>query len=489
MQALKKIIATIDDKLNDFAAYLTTDFDKPKSEYVSGASKLQKDTCLNDERLASENEAENYKVVVEDALPKEDIYKLKRQLWEKVNALDQNQSLDFLALHKAKAEAAIKAIYKRDGLPPPLIIWTKSPMANVFAKTAIDVLSQKNIYISSEEPEISHQSEYNTQIREGAWQSLCEAGWRIGDSGTGAQAWNNLNLYNHRLLDDMNWMHIPPMATNDGRPHGANGLNRMRQSNGWFLIGDTAARRLGSDWLVDIWAGIKVKACDSSLCEAEQDILIDAEAIYESKTTTFRWELRHQKNLNCLPLEVFDSEERWAYTTEMRFDFEVLRKAAAWVMPYENICFVSERHTHLSLDDRRLHCEDGPAIIYPDGFEIYAWRGTGFPKQWIEKKPTPGQALNWPNTEQRRVACEMVGWETILAELEAVTIDKDEDPEIGELVYVNTPGLDPKNFLRVTCGTGRKFALPVPPEMETARQANAWTWGLEPDQYRPEVRT
>jgi len=47
---------------------------------------------------------------------------------------------------------------------------------------------------------------------------------------------------------------------------------------------------------------------------------------------------------------------------------------------------VSERHTHISLDDRRLHCEDGPSIIYPDGFEVYAWRGTVFPKQWIEKK-------------------------------------------------------------------------------------------------------
>jgi len=25
--------------------------------------------------------------------------------------------------------------------------------------------------------------------------------------------------------------------------------------------------------------------------------------------------------------------------------------------------------------------------------------------------------------------------------------------------------------------------------MQTARQANAWTWGLEAEQYTPEVRT
>lgn len=65
----------------------------------------------------------------------------------------------------------------------------------------------------------------------------------------------------------------------------------------------------------------------------------------------------------------------------------------------------------------------------------------------------------------------------------------DEDPQIGELLSVNLPDIGQKKFLRVTCGTGRKFALPVPPEMETALEANAWTWGLEPNQYKPEVRT
>jgi len=82
----------------------------------------------------------------------------------------------------------------------------------------------------------------------------------------------------------------------------------------------------------------------------------------------------------------------------------------------------------------------------------------------------------------------MVGWETILNELKAVTIDKNDDPEIGELLCVDIPGIGKEKFLRVTCGTGRQFTLPVPPEMKTALQANAWTWGLSPQQYKPEVR-
>ena len=44
-------------------------------------------------------------------------------------------------------------------------------------------------------------------------------------------------------------------------------------------------------------------------------------------------------------------------------------------------------------------------------------------------------------------------------------------------------------FLRVRCGTGRSFVLPVPREVHTARQANAWTYGLSESEYAPEVRT
>jgi hypothetical protein len=40
------------------------------------------------------------------------------------------------------------------------------------------------------------------------------------------------------------------------------------------------------------------------------------------------------------------------------------------------------------------------------------------------------------------------------------------------------------------CGTKREFAIPVPPDMKTAVAAQAWTWGLELEDFTiPEVRT
>jgi hypothetical protein len=47
----------------------------------------------------------------------------------------------------------------------------------------------------------------------------------------------------------------------------------------------------------------------------------------------------------------------------------------------------------------------------------------------------------------------------------------------------------PARFLRVRCATGRDFVLSVPLQMRTALEANAWTYGMNPEDYQLEVRT
>jgi hypothetical protein len=170
-----------------------------------------------------------------------------------------------------------------------------------------------------------------------------------------------------------------------------------------------------------------------------------------------------------------------------------LCQSAGWALPYKNVCFISERHDICRLDvNGVIHAEDGPAIRYPDGFAVYAWHGTRVPAEWIEdrKSLTAKTALTWENIEQRRAACEILGWNTILSELDARTVDKDDDPQVGELLEVDIPDIGKERFLRVQCGTKREFALPVPPEMQTALEANSWTYGFDAaDFLKPEVRT
>jgi cytoskeletal protein RodZ len=149
---------------------------------------------------------------------------------------------------------------------------------------------------------------------------------------------------------------------------------------------------------------------------------------------------------------------------------------------HPEFCIVSDFPEVLKVDDQNLpHCEDGPSHRWRDGWSLYHWHGVKIPGEWIENRNNldAKTALTWDNIEQRRAACELVGWERILRELDAKVIDTDEDPMIGELVEVTLPDVGREKFLRVVCGTGRRFALPVPPHTKTALDAQAWTYGVD----------
>jgi hypothetical protein len=68
--------------------------------------------------------------------------------------------------------------------------------------------------------------------------------------------------------------------------------------------------------------------------------------------------------------------------------------------------------------------------------------------------------------------------------------DSDEDAMVGNLLEVDIPDIGREKFLQVLCGTGRTFAIPVPPECKTALEANAWSYDISPDLLKDlEVRT
>jgi hypothetical protein len=167
-----------------------------------------------------------------------------------------------------------------------------------------------------------------------------------------------------------------------------------------------------------------------------------------------------------------------------------------WVYTGDTDVIIHDRPEIIKRDENHaLHCEDGPAIRYLDGYEFYSWHGQIIPKEWIVDRAslTPEIALGQRNTELRRAACEILGWVNVIERLNCRVIDQDADEMIGTLLEVHIPNIGNdsmlEKFLKVRCGTGAEFAIPVPPEMRTALEANAWTYGLKPTEYVPEVRT
>ncbi len=169
--------------------------------------------------------------------------------------------------------------------------------------------------------------------------------------------------------------------------------------------------------------------------------------------------------------------------------------SAGWWWPYKNLCILTERPRELHRENRLyLHNENGMAIRYPDGWGIYAFRGIIVP-EYVINPPEPislEMIEAEPNIEVRRVLIERFGLENYLSSGNLIKIHQD---DCGILYRMNLKGDEPILVVRVINstpepdGTRKNYFLRVPPNMMRARQAVAWTFSLNEEDYHPLAET
>lgn len=173
---------------------------------------------------------------------------------------------------------------------------------------------------------------------------------------------------------------------------------------------------------------------------------------------------------------------------------EVARNAGWW-WPYERAVVISERPEVLHRDEAgRLDHGEGPALAYGDGFALHAWRGMPVPAAFLAELAslTPRRIREEENAELRRVMLEYYGYDRYLTESGAEPVHRDEtgilwrialegDEDVVMVEVVNsTPEPD---------GSHRTYWLRVPPTTRTAKDAVAWTFGLDGAAYAPVRQT
>lgn len=153
-----------------------------------------------------------------------------------------------------------------------------------------------------------------------------------------------------------------------------------------------------------------------------------------------------------------------------------------WWWPFDGLVIASQKALVHWDGEGRIHNEKGLAVEYRDAYGLCFWRGTLIPNEWIMDKMPPVETLmHWNNIEQRRAGCEILGWDNVLPKLQdARMINKHNNPQVGELWEAFLPDHGKERFLKVQCGTGRTFVIPVGIEFDTAREANAATYGISP---------
>lgn len=99
----------------------------------------------------------------------------------------------------------------------------------------------------------------------------------------------------------------------------------------------------------------------------------------------------------------------------------------SFVLPYENICFVSQNLSKICMMNGRLHNTTGPAWSYADGFCGYSLDGVAVPKfviDCINGANNYEEILKIKNAEQRMVAIRHVGIQHFMKEFKGREIDQ-----------------------------------------------------------------
>jgi hypothetical protein len=163
-----------------------------------------------------------------------------------------------------------------------------------------------------------------------------------------------------------------------------------------------------------------------------------------------------------------------------------------WVLHQE---VVAVARPALRTVDAMLHAPDGPAVAWTGGARYYFWRGMEVPARLImePEELRAREIVGERNRELQRVMLERFGYDRFILELAAVPVQADgfgtlyrihmgQYRESLALVHVtnSTPELD---------GSRKRYFLRVPPNVRTAHEAVAWTFGLRPEEYSPAEET
>ena len=363
------------------------------------------------------------------------------------------------------AEEGIIEAYRIAGFQPPKIAWCSSPMAMGLTRAVVlesmkDKLAGKKIKNSvwdsvGDSVRASVGDSVEDSVEDSVWASVRAS---VGDS-VGDSVWASVRDSVRASV----WDSVEASVEDSVRAS----VRASVEDSVWASVRTSVRASVGDS----VWASVR----DSGYGQHDANWL----AFYE-----------YFKEVCGLAEETKKLSGLWK-----------IAKSAGWWLPHEKICWVSERTCVVNQDEnKRIHSSTGPAIAYPDGWSIYAWRGVRVPEQWIMRPESvnPVDVIAAKNVEQRAAGAEILGWPRMLKALNAKVIDDSGNEDIGQLIELSLPGLpEPGRFLKARCPRNGVIVEGVPrvsdidgKEIRTALHAQAWRIGDSIDDYiHPPRRT
>lgn len=171
-----------------------------------------------------------------------------------------------------------------------------------------------------------------------------------------------------------------------------------------------------------------------------------------------------------------------------------LAKHSFWMYPLSGICLVCDRPLFYRFNERdELHCTDGPALEFPDGWSIWAINGISVTEQIVmhPETLTPQEIEGQRDVEVRRIMMERYGVEKFIKSVSASLIHQTVFNErTCQLWRYHQTDDEDVTLLKVTNATAepdgsfKDYWLRVPPSLTNALKAVAWTFDLSMIEYQ-----
>jgi hypothetical protein len=191
-----------------------------------------------------------------------------------------------------------------------------------------------------------------------------------------------------------------------------------------------------------------------------------------------------------------------------------LAKSCGWVLPFEHVCFVSDRPKVISLNaEKKLHRDLGKAVEYRDGTGVYSLNGIVM-EEWMVMTPAhqldAQKIMAVQNVDQRRELLRKLGIERFITKIGATVIDTQSTEDCSfsaslktlvtqvpqtdtmyELLDVNLgPEIPHARFLKMwNPSIGVWHVEGVAPECRTVQQAINFRAGDMKKPWKPRILT
>ena len=274
------------------------------------------------------------------------------------------------------------------------------------------------------------------------------------------------------------------------------GQNREVWNNIWNNIGDNIESNIGDnigDNIVDnirnnirnnIWSNIRNNIRNN----IESNIVDNKMEFSTFSSSDSSWVHWYLYQLYYFEVGLLKEDE---YSKLLRLYIDDV--IDSWMCIYlKNVAVVSRKPV-VRREDERLHSDQLPAVLFPDGYEIYFLDGVEFPKEtWqrvVSKEMSLSEIMKIEISDQRTVALKY-NPQAIIKE-KAKLVHKSERGNELYLVKgseINTLTSYPEMyFLKMTCPTGRVFIEGVEPEFaknhQNADECQAELCGLVLSEY------